>query len=339
MEVQENISLRPYHTFGTDVKARRLARLANDADIAALASSMKKIPGQLLFLGSGSNVIFRGDFDGTVGMIATRGIVKLREDPTHVYVRAAAGESWDELVKFVVDKGWGGLENLSLIPGTVGAAPVQNIGAYGSEIRDTLFMVEALDRQSLICRALRNSDCAFGYRESIFRSEMKDRFVILSVTFRLALKPFPDTAHGQIRDELELAGIHQPSIQDIREAVIRIRRRKLPDPAVAGNAGSFFRNPVITKEIFAGLQSAHPDIPHFRDGDRIKIPAAWLIEQCGWKGYREGDAGVHRDQPLVLVNHGNASGKDILTLSGKISQSVLDRFGVELNPEVNIIGS
>jgi len=337
MELLQDVSLKPYHTFGTEAKASNLALLRTDQQIAGLMRALRSDPGPLLILGSGSNVLFTRDFPGTVAIVATRGIHKLREDDHHVWVRVAAGENWDDLVKFCVEQGWGGLENLSLIPGTVGAAPVQNIGAYGAEVGDSVSMIEALDRHSLISKPIGPVECGFGYRRSIFKSEMKERLIILNVTFRLSKNPMINTAYGDILKELSVMEVTSPSLKDVREAIIRIRRRKLPDPAVHGNAGSFFRNPVIPLSLFLELQGAYPEIPGYPGEDTRKVPAAWLIEQCGWKGYRRGDAGVHPLQPLVLVNYGNATGKEILELSEQISQSVKDKFGICLEPEVSIL--
>jgi UDP-N-acetylmuramate dehydrogenase len=337
MEIRKNVSLKPHNTFGIDVRARRFTLLSTDQDIITFLNSHQKDQKSLLFLGGGSNILFTKDYEGTVAKIATKGIFKVRENVDHVWIRAAAGEEWDSLVKYCVERGWGGLENLSLIPGTVGAAPVQNIGAYGTELKDSLFMIDVFDRKTFCSIPLRPEQCHFGYRDSIFKQSSGKQYVILSVTFRLSRKPTLKLDYGSIREELSFMSIHKPSITHMREAIIRIRRRKLPDPALVGNAGSFFRNPEVRKDIFEVLQKQHPSISYFPAGDSIRIPAAWLIEQCGWKGFRQGYAGVHPDHPLVLVNYGTASGKEILELVEKIRKSVFDRFGIFLVEEVNIV--
>jgi UDP-N-acetylmuramate dehydrogenase len=329
----------------------------------------------ILFLGGGSNVLLTRDFAGIVIKISSKGMVIREEDENQVMVTAEAGENWDDFVRYCVGNGWAGLENLSLIPGTVGAAPIQNIGAYGVEVKDHIESVLVAHLDSGKERRLSNDECRFGCRDSIFKQELKGKVIVLSVTFRLAKCGQVDgwtggpgsmgtgeqgnrgagergsrgagelrLDYGDIRGELERMGVEDPGIADVRQAVINIRRRKLPDPAEVGNVGSFFKNPVVSKDTFKGLQQQFHDIPSFPvpadqpgSDDCVKIPAAWLIEQCGWKGFREGDTGVWPGQPLVLVNYGSATGQQILDLADRIIASVRQKFGITLAPEVNII--
>ena len=256
----------------------------------------------------------------------------------HYYVKAAAGENWHALVMYCINRNYAGLENLSLIPGNVGASPMQNIGAYGVELKDIFESLEAMNRNDLSIHTFSANDCAFGYRESVFKKKYKDEFVILNVTFRLNKQPEFNTSYGAIEQELENMGVKELSVQAISQAVINIRSSKLPNPTEIGNAGSFFKNPIITKEHFDELKKAYANIPGYAaDELNIKLAAAWLIEQCGWKGYRNNDAGVHTKQALVLVNYGNATGKEIYDLSEKVMQSVNEKFHVQLEREVNII--
>ena len=289
-----------------------------------------------LILGGGSNILFTKDFEGSVGCIRSKGIVKLMEDDSHVYLKIAAGEVWDDVVKYAVDHGWGGIENLSLIPGNAGTGPVQNIGAYGVELKDVIYSVEVADVIARHYRAFRPADCEFGYRSSIFKKKAKDRFIITGICLKLDKQPVLKLDYGDIRQELKNAGINRPSISAVRDIIIKIRSRKLPDPSILGNAGSFFMNPVISADDFARLIRQFPLMPSFRSGDEIKIPGAWLIEQCGFKGKRFGDAGVHGQQPLVLVNYGSATGAEILALAEKIIGSVNRKFGLRMEKEVNI---
>ena len=331
MHISENVSLKPYNTFGIDVKARRMASFTNVEDLSVLAS-----PGTLI-LGGGSNVLFTGDIDGLVLRNAIRGIEVVREDAEHVYVRAGAGESWHGFVQHALDREWAGVENLSLIPGSVGAAPMQNIGAYGVEIKDVFHELSAYHPGEKKVYTFSLNDCEFGYRESVFKHRYKGQFVILDVTFRLNKKPHFHTEYGDIRAELERMQVRELSTRAVSEAVIHIRQSKLPDPAQIGNAGSFFKNPTVTEEKLEELKISYPGIVGYPRPVGIKLAAGWLIEQCGWKGFRRGDAGCHARQALVLVNYGHASGREIYDLSEEILQSVQARFGVELEREVNII--
>jgi len=331
--VTENVSLKAYNSFGIDVKARWMAPITSPEDLAELTQWAGHRP--LLVLGGGSNVLFTRDVDGLVLLNEIKGIELVDEDVDYVYVRAGAGENWDGLVQYCIGRNWAGLENLSLIPGNVGAAPMQNIGAYGVEIRDVFWALEAWSLAERRVKTFTLEECEFGYRESVFKRRLKGQYVILNVVLRLRKKPIFHTSYGAIREEL---GDREPSIRLIADAVIRIRRSKLPDPAEIGNAGSFFKNPTVQTFVYTELKRQHPGIVGYETvaGD-VKLAAGWLIEQCGWKGVRRGDAGVHAKQALVLVNYGNASGGEIYALSEAVLQSVQDRFGITLEREVNII--
>ncbi|MCX6283190.1 MAG: UDP-N-acetylmuramate dehydrogenase [Bacteroidetes bacterium] len=336
MQVLENISLKPYNTFGIDVKAKYFAVLHSDNEIAAFFSALTEERMPYLVLGGGSNVLFTKDFDGSVACIRSKGIVKLMEDENYVYLKIAAGEVWDDVVNYAVGNGLGGIENLSLIPGNAGTGPVQNIGAYGVELKDVLYSVEVADVIARHYRAFRPADCEFGYRKSIFKNQGKSRFVITSLCLKLDKHPVLKLDYGDIRKELEKAGIKDPTISAVRDVIIKIRSSKIPDPSIMGNAGSFFMNPVVSADEYARLIIEFPVMPSFKIGEDVKIPGAWLIEQCGFKGKRFGNAGVHKDQPLVLVNYGSATGVEILVLAEKIIDSVQEKFGIRLEKEVNI---
>jgi UDP-N-acetylmuramate dehydrogenase len=269
--------------------------------------------------------------------ISTKGFGVVKEDEETVWVKTSAGENWDNLVKFCVDNGWGGLENLSAIPGNAGTSPVQNIGAYGVEMKDSFCELDAFDIEKREKKIFSKEECEFGYRKSIFKLRYKNRFIILNVTFRLKKKPVLTLDYGNIREELALLNVDHPGIADVRNAVCRIRSRKLPDPAVTGNAGSFFKNPVIPQDQFEKLKQSFPGIVSFPLEGKIKLAAAWMIDRCGWKGKQFGNAGVHSTQPLVLVNHGNATGMEILNLGEEIRRSVNEKFGINLETEVNVI--
>lgn len=337
MHLLENISLKPYNTFGMDVTARWFTEIKSDHDLTAFYSAIRLDQLPVLLVGGGSNLLFTRDYPGTVALIRSKGMVKLMEDDHHLFLKVAAGEVWDDVVKHAVDNGWGGIENLSLIPGTMGAAPVQNIGAYGVEIRDVIYSVEVADIAARNFRSFRPDDCQFGYRTSIFKTIGRDRLVITSVCLKLEKQPRLRLDYGDIQRELEQHGISSPTLADVRNLICDIRRRKLPDPLITGNAGSFFKNPVVTSSKLAELQQRFPSIKSFPHEGEYKLAAAWLIEQCGWKGVRRGDAGVHPGQPLVLVNHGTASGQEIVALAEEIAASVAERFDVTLEREVNVI--
>ncbi len=332
MQVLDNISLKPYNTFGIDVKARQLATFSSFNDL----ESINIKPGTIV-LGGGSNILFTKDVDGLVLKNEITGIQELHEDEEYVYVKAGAGENWHRFVLYCIDRNWAGIENLSLIPGSVGASPMQNIGAYGVELENVFWNLEAWHVQEKKLVNFTRSDCEFGYRESVFKRKYKNQFIITSVTYRLHKTPIFHTSYGAIEQELERMGVKALSIKAISDAVINIRSSKLPDPKLIGNAGSFFKNPSVTDRKFLELKQRFEEIVGYRNPDgSMKIAAGWLIEQCGWKGFRRGDAGCHAKQALVLVNYGNAKGIDICQLSDEIIQSVKDKFAVELEKEVNI---
>jgi len=343
MELIENKALADYNTFGIRVFAHYFSEFSTQEQLVRL---LAYTPAPPLILGGGSNLLFTRDIDGLVLKNEIGGIDLVLEEEEYVYIKAGAGESWHSFVLHCLDRDWAGVENLSLIPGSVGAAPMQNIGAYGVEIKDVFYELEAydLDEQKVYTFSL--NDCEFGYRESVFKRKYRDRFVILNVTFRLRKQPVFHTSYGAIREELEKMGVSQLSIKAISQAVINIRSSKLPDPKVIGNVGSFFKNPTIPNEQFESLRAMFPGIVGYPNpqgqvgaaiGNSTKLAAGWLIEQCGWKGFRRGDAGCHARQALVLVNYGNASGEEIYDLSEEILLSVERKFGVKLEREVNII--
>jgi len=343
MIIQENISLKPYNTFGIDAKARYFAAFDSLPALEEIFDS--RLPtfdlptsDSRLILGGGSNILLTKDFDGMVLKNEIRGGEIVKEDADHIYIKAGAGENWHQFVLYCVKNNYAGIENLSLIPGNVGASPMQNIGAYGVEIRDVFYELEAFHKKGRRVQKFSLQDCAFGYRESVFKNKFKDQFAIINVTYRLNKKPAFHTSYGAIQQELEKMGVKDLSIQAISQAVINIRSSKLPDPKETGNAGSFFKNPIITKQHFNELKKQYDNIPGYAtDNVHVKLAAGWLIEQCGWKGYRKNDAGVHAKQALVLVNYGNATGKEIFDLSEEIKQSVKKKFNVELEREVNVV--
>jgi UDP-N-acetylmuramate dehydrogenase len=340
MQIQENISLKGYNTFGIDVKARFFSSFHNLDELEELtdhAAKQKAKDGQLI-LGGGSNILFTKDYDGTVLKNEITGIEELHEDDEYVFVKCGAGENWHRFVQYCINRNWAGVENLSLIPGNTGASPMQNIGAYGVEIKDVFWSLEAFHLHDKMVKTFTISDCEFGYRESVFKKKFKGQFVILSVTFRLRKHPIFHTSYGAIEQELDKMKVKELSIRVISDAVIAIRSSKLPDPKVIGNAGSFFKNPEILHPKFELLKKEFQDIVGYPllNGN-IKLAAGWLIEQCGWKGYRKGDAGCHDKQALVLVNYGHATGSEVFDISQEIAAGVYAKFGVELEREVNII--
>lgn len=333
MKRLEQVSLRAFNTFGTEARARRLLQLESLDDVNQLGSGDFR-PGFDLVLGGGSNLLFVDDVPGTVYLNRIRGRRLLEDDGDSVLIEAAAGESWHELVCWSLDQGFSGLENLSLIPGLAGAAPMQNIGAYGVELSDLLDSVLVFDWHSGQGLRLASRDCHFSYRDSRFKSGEPERFLILSCRLRLHRTREPVLSYAGLREELDTMGLSAPSAREVSAAVIRLRQRKLPNPELIGNAGSFFKNPRIPTDQAEALQMEHKGLPvHPGDDGQARISAAWMIEQCGWKGYREGDAGVSAQHALVLVNHGTAHGREILALSRRIADSVLERFGVELERE------
>lgn len=337
MEVLNNVSLKHYNTFGVDVNATCFAIAGHPLRFRDLVNqgTYKEMP--LLILGGGSNILFTRDFDGLVVKVDFRGVKHEYLESGKVLVSAGAGENWDALVQYTVKQGWGGLENLSLIPGSVGASPIQNIGAYGVELKDVFSYLDAIDLQTFQERRFLPHECGFAYRNSVFKNELRGRYLITSVGFLLSLDPEPNLSYAALKQEFEKS-VEKPDVRSVAETVIRIRRSKLPDPEELGNAGSFFKNPEVDINVFDKLRNNHPRMPfYYQENHSYKIPAAWLIEQCGWKGKREGDAGVHALQPLVLVNYGSASGEQILALAMQIRESVFTRFGIVLEHEVNIL--
>jgi len=335
--ISENASLQTRNTFRVPARAALLAEVQAPQALDALFAdaALRSLP--LLVLGEGSNILFTRDWPGLVLTIAARGIKVLDERADAALVRVEAGESWNDFVHWSLREGFSGLENLALIPGTVGAAPIQNIGAYGVEVREFVATVEAWDRAAGRFVRLGNADCAFGYRDSLFKRE-RERFVVSAVEFELPRRRALRTGYAGIADELAAMGISEPDAPTVAEAVIRLRRRKLPDPALIGNAGSFFKNPLVGADLAAELHRQHPSLPGWpADGGREKLSAAWLIEACGLKGLREGDAGVSERHALVLVNGGQASGAQILAVAERVRAAVRERFGVELEPEPLIV--
>jgi UDP-N-acetylmuramate dehydrogenase len=335
LAIEENVDLSHYNTFRVNARAKHLVRLESEDELPDILRYAADYKGKVLFLGGGSNMLFTEDWDGLIIKIETKGIEVLDEDEDCVYVRAQAGEEWNDLVNYCVAKGYGGIENLSLIPGTVGSSPVQNIGAYGVELKDVFYMLEAVSIKTGELREFYRNECQFDYRYSVFKGVYKGIYLILSVTLKLNKKPQLNVSYGALEDEIKRLNLPF-TIDSVSKAVVNIRRCKLPDPEILGNAGSFFRNPVVSTEELERLKVNHPDIRYFKVEDGYKLAAGWLIENCGWKGYREGDAGVHQNQALVLVNYNKTTGIDIKNLSEKIAQSVFEKFGVQLEPEVNI---
>lgn len=338
MQLLDTYNLQAYNTFGISVYAQQFARAQNlDAwkELLTYAHSKKET---LLVLGGGSNVLFTQDVKGICVKNELMGISLLREDAEFVYIKVGAGENWHQFVMHCVANGYAGVENLSLIPGSVGAGPMQNIGAYGVELKDVFYELTALHRESFDTHVFSLADCAFDYRSSVFKTIYKNQFIITDVTFRLRKNPVFAISYGAIEEELQKAGVQELGIKAISDAVIRIRQSKLPDPKEIGNAGSFFKNPSVRSEHYSALKEKYPTLPGYPSTveGHTKIAAGWLIEQCGWKGYRQGDFGVHKNQALVLVNYGKASGNDIYKLSEEIIHSVNDKFGIELEREVNV---
>lgn len=338
MIIHENYSLKKLNTFGINASARYFTEVSSVDEIQEILSQKAFNDTQKLILGGGSNLLFTKDFDGIVLKNNLQGIETIKEDADFYFVKAGAGEVWHNLVMHCITNNFAGLENLSLIPGNVGASPMQNIGAYGVEIKDSFYELEAMHLTDKTIHTFSNADCKFGYRESVFKNKFKNQFIITSVTYKMLKIPVFNTSYGAIEKELEEMGITQLSIQAISQAVCNIRRSKLPDPAEIGNAGSFFKNPEVMNDQFLFLKNKFPTIVGYdlKNGN-VKLAAGWLIEQCGWKGKTFGDAGVHKLQALVLVNYNNANGNEIFELSQNIIDSVKDKFGVDLEREVNII--
>jgi UDP-N-acetylmuramate dehydrogenase len=335
---EQHISLQPFNTFGIDQSAQLFARFNTANQLSTWIKEGMLGEQELLVLGGGSNILLTNDFEGLVLKNEITGINFIKEDASHVWVEVGAGVNWHEFVLHCIDHNWAGVENLSLIPGTVGAAPMQNIGAYGVELKDVFDSLIAIQINTGAEVVFNKEECAFGYRESVFKNVVKGEFLITSVTFKLFKQPTFHLDYGAIRETLASMKI-EPTIRSISDAVIAIRRSKLPDPAVIGNAGSFFKNPVVNKSIVAGLKETYPEMPTYPvNEDTVKVPAGWLIEKCGWKGYRKGDIGVHQHQALVLVNYGGGKGNELYKLALAIQASVEHQFGIFINTEVNIVG-
>lgn len=336
MDVSLNSSLKDYNTFGIDVKAKQFISVSSLEELKQVLKN--NYSNELFILGGGSNMLLTKDINATVLHINLKGKELLSSTNDSVLVRINAGENWHETVQWTLEHNFGGLENLSLIPGNTGTAPIQNIGAYGVELKDTFVSCDVIDVQTLETRTFTKEECEFGYRSSIFKTSVKGKYIITSVVFKLTKKDhILHTSYGSIKEALVEMGIQKPGIKDVSAAVIKIRSEKLPDPKVLGNSGSFFKNPVITLGELKELQKKYPEIPSYNvSEEEMKVPAGWLIDRAGFKGYREGDAGVHKNQALVLVNYGEATGNEILLLARKIQKKIKHEYGIDLQPEVNI---
>lgn len=340
MRIERHASLKPYNTFGLDVTAERLYHLESEMDLVEYLDDPKGYAAHALLLGGGSNMLLSGDLKGSVARVAWTGRRVVEEGDGYVVVEAAAGENWHEFVQWTVDRGWGGLQNMSLIPGLVGTAPVQNVGAYGVETKDCLHSLRWMRWEDGEVEEFSNAECAFGYRDSVFKGALKDQGVILSVQFRLTTRDHELLTHyGSVAEELAAAG-REPSLRSIADAVIAIRQSKLPNPAELGNSGSFFKNPSVEAPVAAALAAAHPSLPQYPQADgRVKLAAGWLIEHAGWKGKRLGNAGMHAKQALVLVNYGGATAAELVQVAHQVQADVFRAFEVELEMEVNLIAA
>jgi UDP-N-acetylmuramate dehydrogenase len=335
VEIEHNISLKHYNTFGIDVNAKRFVSIESIADLREILVKETDV----FILSGGSNLLLTSDINKLTLHIALKGVAVVKETQNYAYIEVNAGENWHEFVLWCIENDFGGLENLSLIPGNVGTSPMQNIGAYGVEIKDTFHQLEAIEIENGKLHTFTNEACSFGYRNSVFKNELKGQFIITSVIFKLTkINHKLNYSYGAIQSELEKREIEKPTIKDISDAVITIRNSKLPNPKEIGNSGSFFKNPVITTDDFLKLQEKYPNIPSYKISEtEIKVPAGWLIEQCGFKGKRFGDAGVHTKQALVLVNYDNATGTEIHNLAQEILKTVKKTFDISLDIEVNVI--
>ena len=335
--MHNQFSLKNYNTFGIEAKAKQFVAVHSIDDLRLVLQ--QNISEKKFVLGGGSNMLLTQDIDALVIHIDLKGKKIIQENDDFVWVESQAGENWHEFVLWTLQQNLGGLENMSLIPGNVGTTPVQNIGAYGTEIKDTMVSCTAMKIDSQDMKTFSNADCHFGYRESIFKQEAKDQYIITSVVFQLTKRNHKiNTAYGDIQAELSKSGIESPTIQDVCNAVIAIRQSKLPDPKVLGNSGSFFKNPILLKSDFEKIHTKFPDMKYFEISEtEVKVPAGWLIEQAGFKGKRFGDAGIHKNQALVLVNYGNASGQEILNVSKDIQETIFNTFGIWIEAEVNVI--
>jgi UDP-N-acetylmuramate dehydrogenase len=343
MKIRQNYDLSRYNTFGITAYTKFFTEISKEKELENLFTLPEFRNEKKLFLGGGSNVLFTKDFEGMVVQNNLRGIEVLREDQATVTIHAMGGVIWHDLVKFTVKEAYWGLENLSLIPGTVGAAPMQNIGAYGAELKEVLESVEAYEISNGQKKVFSPEECELGYRDSVFKGRLKGKYFISAISVKLSKIPKPNTSYKALREFLEKNNITVRIPKDVSDAVVAIRESKLPDPKYIGNAGSFFKNIFVTEEKLKELQEKWPEMPYFSEEEQIKIPAAWLIEQCGpslgtsWKGYRRGNIGVHEKQSLVLVNYGGGTGQELLALAEDIILSVKEKFNLTLTPEVNII--
>ncbi len=339
MQILENVSLKPFNTFGVSVFAQYFSEVHSKEELLEVLQFQKSNQIPLLFLGGGSNVLFTKNFDGIVVQLNLKGITEEKIDDNTVYVTAAAGENWHQFVLSNLDKNYGGLENLSLIPGNVGTSPMQNIGAYGTEIKDVFHSCKVLNIETLAIEEFDKEKCRFGYRDSIFKQEGKGKYVILEVTFQLTKNEHRiSVEYGAIQSELEKMNVSNPTIKNVSDAVIAIRQSKLPDPKILGNAGSFFKNPTIPLLHYEKLQTSFPEIPGYPNGDFVKVPAGWLIEKSGWKGKQIGNVATHHLQALVILNAtGNATGREIFDFSQLIIDDISEKFNITLEREVNII--
>ena len=335
MQIQTDFSLKNYNTFGIEAKAKQFVSVETLEDLKTVLKENQDI----FILGGGSNMLLTQDIQKLVVHVNLKGKEVTERNEDFAIVKAQAGENWHEFVLYCIEQNLGGIENLSLIPGNVGTTPIQNIGAYGVEIKDTMLSCEALNLKTLEIETFTNADCQFEYRESIFKKELKNQYIITSVSFKLSTKNHKvSTTYGVIGAELQKNNIENPTLKDISNAVIAIRQSKLPDPKELGNSGSFFKNPIISKEAYEKAKALHPEMPHYVVSEtEVKVPAGWLIEQAGFKGKRFGDAGVHKNQALVLVNYGAATGAEIVALSKNIQKTILEKFGIAIEAEVNII--
>lgn len=336
--IQSDVNLTSYNTLNVEAKASSFLSVTSAEQLTGFIEESSGEYSDIFVLGGGSNVLFVDNYDGLILHVSIKGKEILKEDDNHVWLQIGAGENWHETVLYCVGKGWGGIENLSLIPGTVGAAPIQNIGAYGVELQEVFENLEAIELVSGEKRTFNKQDCRFGYRDSIFKNELKGKYVVTEVTLKLSKNPSVNTSYGAISSELKNRGIENPDIRDISDVVIDIRNSKLPNPEDLGNAGSFFKNPIVSKQKFERLRQQYPSIPGYKlNTIETKIPAGWLIEEAGLKGKVFGNAGTYKQQALVIVNHGGATGQEILELANKIRTAVKNKFGIELVPEVNIV--
>jgi len=335
LKIQKDISLKSYNTFGIDVKAKQFIEITSLESLKQLLQEKN----DFFILSGGSNLLLTKDIEKLVILLNLKGIEVLDSNENEVFIKVQAGENWHDFVLWCIEHDFGGIENMSLIPGNVGTSPIQNIGAYGIELKDSMHELEALEIETGTVKIFSNQACAFGYRNSVFKNELKGKYIITNVTFKLTKEKHNlNSSYGAIQSELEKNNIKNPTIKDISNTVIAIRQQKLPDPKEIGNSGSFFKNPVILKHQFRQLQHKFPEVPHYIVSEtEVKVPAGWLVEHCGFKGKRFGDAGVHKNQALVLVNYGNATGQEIFELSKRIQKEVLEKFDISLEAEVNIM--